>query len=690
MIEMFINNKPLVPPSDLKIRVEINSPAFESDVIPSSIVYYFNVPVTQNEEVFNYANYVEVKNKYREYNWKMRFEGFWIFSGKLIVTQINTEFRCAASIKQLPTEFGDRNITDFTYDRILLGSKSMKEYVNEVRKQKSFTLSFPSIYAPNLYGEGESADNQDFGKIVNAMNIENTSSNVNTVIPCFHAIYIIETMFKSEGYQILNSFDHSFKELLLFNNYTLDQLPVENYAFSNLVGKTNLILTATDDPTNSIRFNKYYATPGEYEISIFAKAKFTSHSNPENTQMIVEASMVYTAHQGNPNGTRKEINRVKVEYDPNYRDKIDVFIDICFTQIFEQPGENWLYFEMYAYNSKGNAILRNYEITEGYIEIRRINSSTTDLNTYMKEINPVNHLPEISCSDFLLSFKQLLGFIYLFDFTNKTLQIVFMKDLLKTKVLDLTEQYISDTPDMEIKEPLSHELKYDIDEFNMNGYTYEGQYNSLKELPSPIREKLLVKIKNINSFYESKIVDNTLQWVRTADTYKPLVTHKYTKKESINIKLQPIAMDEYKNAIHPYYPERGVSALYSPSTSKIDKLICMLRTDAYGATTANMGYSILSNMFSFDLKAEDGAYNKYLKNWYDFISTANTYTFSFRVNIEDVFRILTLFNPQEGTPEEQTRRVRVLNQEYIPFQFTFEFSHNNIICQAKLMKNDND
>ena len=480
MIEMFINNKPLVLPSDLKIRVEINSPAFESDVIPSSIVYYFNVPVTQNEEVFNYANYVEVKNKYREYNWKMRFEGFWIFSGKLIVTQINTEFRCAASIKQLPTEFGDRNITDFTYDRILLGSKSMKEYVNEVRKQKSFTLSFPSIYAPNLYGEGESADNQDFGKIVNAMNIENTSSNVNTVIPCFHAIYIIETMFKSEGYQILNSFDHSFKELLLFNNYTLDQLSVENYAFSNLVGKTNLILTATDDPTNSIRFNKYYATPGEYEISIFAKAKFTSHSNPENTQMIVEASMVYTAHQGNPNGTRKEINRVKVEYDPNYRDKIDVFIDICFTQIFEQPGENWLYFEMYAYNSKGNAILRNYEITEGYIEIRRINSSTTDLNTYMKEINPVNHLPEISCSDFLLSFKQLLGFIYLFDFTNKTLQIVFMKDLLKTKVLDLTEQYISDTPDMEIKEPLSHELKYDIDEFNMNGYTYEGQYNSLK------------------------------------------------------------------------------------------------------------------------------------------------------------------------------------------------------------------
>lgn len=58
-------------------------------------------------------------------------------------------------------------------------------------------------------------------------------------------------------------------------------------------------------------------------------------------------------------------------------------------------------------------------------------------------------------------------------------------------------------------------------------------------------------------------------------------------------------------------------------------------------------------MFSFDLEADDGAYNKYLKSWYDFISTANTYTFSFRVNIEDVFRILTLFNPQEGTPKNK-------------------------------------
>lgn len=687
---MFVNNKPLVLPTDLKIRVEINSPAFESDVIPSSIVYYFNVPVTQNEEVFYYANYVEVKNKYREYNWKMRYEGFWIFSGKLIVTQINTEFRCAASIKQLPTEFGDRNITDFIYDRILLGNKSMKEYVSEIRKQKPFTLSFPSIYAPNLYGEGDSSANQDFEKIVNNMNIENTRSNVNTVIPCFHAVYIIETMFKSEGYQILDSFDSSFKNLLLFNNYTLDQFPIENYAFSNLFGKTDLTLTATDDPTNSIRYNRYYATKGEYEISIFAKAKFTSHNNPENTKMIVRASMVYTANNGNVNGTRKEISSTPVEYDPNHLDSTNVFIDTCFTHIFEQDGENWMYFNMYAHNNKNSITLRNYEITEGHIEIRRINSSTTDINTYTKEINPINHLPEISCSDFLVSFKQLLGFIYLFDFTSKTLQVVSMKDLLKARALDLTEQYISDTPDTEIKEPQAYELKYNIDEFNMNGYTYDGQYNSLRDLSPPIREKLLVKIKNINSFYESKLVDNTLQWVRSADVYKPLATHKHTKKESIDVKLLPISMDEYKNTVHPYYPGQGISTLYAPNTSKTDKLICMLRTDAYGATTSNMGYTILAGMFSFDLEAEDGAYNKYLKPWYDFISTANTYTFSFRINIEDIFQILMLFNPQATKPQGQIRRVRILNQEYIPFQFTFEFSHNNIICQAKLMKNDND
>lgn len=392
----------------------------------------------------------------------------------------------------------------------------MKEYVNEVREQKSFTLSFPSIYAPNLYGEGETAENQDFGKIVNAINIENSSSNVNTVIPCFHAMYVIETMFKSEGFQILNSFDHSFKKLLIFNNYTLDQLPVENYAFSNLVGQTDLVLTGTDDPTNSIRFNKYYTSKGEYEISIFAKAKFTSHSNPENTNMIVQASMVYTAYKGNVNGTRKNISRVTVKYDPNHPDTSEVFIDTCFTQIFEHSGECWLYFNMYAHYDKNSMILRNYEITKGYIEIRRINSTTTDLNTYMKEINPVNHLPEISCSDFLVSFKQLLGFIYLFDFTNKTLQAIFMKDLLKTKVLDLTEQYITETPDTEIKEPQAHELKYDIDEFNMNGYTYDGQYNSLKDLAPR-------SVKKYSSRSRISIVfTNPRSWTTPCNGFGPL------------------------------------------------------------------------------------------------------------------------------------------------------------------------
>ena len=77
-------------------------------------------------------------------------------------------------------------------------NKSMKDYENEIRKQKTLTPSFPSIYAPKLYREGDSAGNQDFGEIVNAINIKNTSSNVNTVIPCFHAMYVIETMFKSK------------------------------------------------------------------------------------------------------------------------------------------------------------------------------------------------------------------------------------------------------------------------------------------------------------------------------------------------------------------------------------------------------------------------------------------------------------------------------------------------------------
>ena len=42
MIEMFVNDQALTLPDDLNIRIELNFPTFESDVIPASIISEMN------------------------------------------------------------------------------------------------------------------------------------------------------------------------------------------------------------------------------------------------------------------------------------------------------------------------------------------------------------------------------------------------------------------------------------------------------------------------------------------------------------------------------------------------------------------------------------------------------------------------------------------------------------------------
>lgn len=687
MIEMFIDNTPLVLPTDLKIRVEINSPAFETDVIPASIVYYFDLPVYPNEESFHYANYVEVKNKYREYNWKMRYEGFWIFSGKLIVTNIGNEFRCAASIKQLPTDLGEKNITDFQYDKINLGDKTMTNYINDVRSSSKNILAFPQIYIPNLYGENN-ASNPDWGYIVNTDKIENTIANWYSVIPFFHVIYILESIFKTEGYKLNVSNNRSLENLLVFNNHTLDQHSDKFYIFSNFSGVSQIKLNPTTDESGCIKDGKYQVKQGgEYKITTLLEVKFTTQ----------EGFMRYWYFQYKITSSSGESQKkiFKALWDYYNENQIYVLVDGTFDLRLSKGDSLDLTLDANLLDVEpGLSTDSPFIITKGIIEIERVLGSgetegKSDKNNYAKEINPVNHLPEIGLSDFLLSIKLLVGLTYFFDFTNKIIQIIGIKELLISKTLDLTEQFIEKSMNIEITEPKSFELKYEADELATLEYTDEGTYISLDAAPAPVREKLFIKIQNINSYFESKLVDNSLQWIRLGDTYKKIKTNKFTKKESVDIKVLPVSMTEYNNSIYPFYNEPGISTMFLPGTSKIDKLMYMLKTTSSTASTSNRMYHGGSwNLFSFDMEEQDGVYNLHLKPWYDFISTANTYTCDFKVTIEDVFRILELFNPQDAIITEQTRRVRVLNQNYVPVQFTFEFSHNNIVCQAKLMKND--
>lgn len=676
---MFIHNQPLYLPADLKIRIEINSPAFETDSLPASIIYYFDLPITPNEAIFNYANYTEIKNKFREYPWKMRYEGFWLFSGKLVVTNINNTFRCAATIKQLPIDFSDKNITDFPYDNIQITS-TMSSFINTVRADSDI-LAFPKIYAPNLYQE----NNPSWEGIINPDTpVENTNGNFHTVIPLFKTIYLLKSIFQSAGYQIDHTrIDNTISKLLIFNNYTLDSLPSDYYVFCNITDNALILplLQPQVDKYHCINLSRHYVVkePGDYSITAYIKGTIgvekTTNLNikvilvkiTDTTTEEIELSSLIDEIHPETSGLICDFSKT-ISLDKSIRE-FDIIL----------RARHPILFQFYTVYPKS-----------GYIEIFRLGAveGQTDKNAYMNVITPKNHFPAISVNDFLLALKQSFGLAYFIDNINPNIQLCMLSDLLHTRYLDLTNFFIENSTEITITEPTTYLLKYNIEEIKTEGYDNRGTFDSFDFVDAPTRPKLLIQIRQTNSFYISEMIDNQLVWSRLGDSFKPLQTASYTKKEEIELKIIPMSMECRENTVYPFYEDQGISSMFSPDASPIEKLIFLIQISGTGASNSGLSWQGDELGISLDLHANNGIYNRYLKEWYTFLSTANEYTCNLRVDIETMLKILELFKPQPKTPREQIRRIRIKNQNYIPKQFTFELTHTGITCQAKLMKND--
>lgn len=235
MIEMFVNDRALTLPDDLSIRIELNFPVFENDVIPASIIYHFDLPLPGNEDILYYSNHIEVLKKFREYPWKMYYDGLHLFSGKLIVTSVTNVFRCAVTLRQLPTDFADKNIDSFSFPVVQLvppGSNITNTSKIPDISHKLFTL--PKIFAPEFYS------NTEWSKVINRFPAEEQNRYSETAVPIFYVFRILEIIFAAEDFFV--SYSNSalatnsliFDSLLFFNNYSLDTDSEEYVGSSSL------------------------------------------------------------------------------------------------------------------------------------------------------------------------------------------------------------------------------------------------------------------------------------------------------------------------------------------------------------------------------------------------------------------------------------------------------------------------
>lgn len=563
MIEMFVESLRLVLPDDLSVRVELNFPAFETDSIPASVVYQFDVPEAGNEEVFRYANCVEVLGKWREYDWRMSYGGIPLFTGKLVVLSVaNGRFRCAATLRQLSSGFSDKMLTDFHFiPEFLVPSGSGVTDTHYIPSIEHDSFVLPPIYAPDLY-----SSNGAWSGYVNRFPAGDSGAYTEAAIPCFYVFKFIEKVFNTEGFGV--DYDSSmaavvlslFRSLLFFNNHTLDTVP---------------------------------------------------------------------------DGLESET------------------------------------------------------------------VSTSALAYYQNRIYPENHVPAVSVSAVLMSLKQMFGCQTFVDNRSAMVQFILLDDILKSKELDLSALVLEDF-EVVVNEPKGYVLQYNNEEFK-TGFSDAPEYLTLSKAGVPWHSDILISVRSVNSYYKSARLEDvdaggqvtaSVEWTRVGDNFQAVKTNGGLNVcEEVKIEATPVSMIELGGEFLPYYKEAGVSARFSPDASKVDKLLFFYVTgDQFKRTGTSSDISPDGSVSPFrtslKLGGSYGLYEKILKPWYDFIEQSNEYTFDLRVSVEDMLNIIPVFGFQNVQTQLQVRKIRIKNQVYIPKQFTFELTHTEIKCQAKLIKND--
>jgi hypothetical protein len=184
MIEITIEGKTLYTHPNTTIQLEVNSSIFDVDKIQGDIIFTFDLPVTENEHIFAFAQYVFVHHT-KKYDCVIKFADIPIAHGNLYLQKATaTNYSCGVLMSPLPEGFADRQMSENDYGEDLTIASTFSEQMPQYENFLHSTLTpdsiikFPLFRDDNYYSNngdfgfdtyGEIEDIQDQNKLVNKL-----------------------------------------------------------------------------------------------------------------------------------------------------------------------------------------------------------------------------------------------------------------------------------------------------------------------------------------------------------------------------------------------------------------------------------------------------------------------------------------------------------------------------------------
>lgn len=574
MLSILINNTSL-DVDNVKFNIVQKAPLDLENTIEGSYIFNFRIPGTDhNHSTFGHPYRLtkfELQNT--SYPGRVTFNGRSFAEGTFRVTQAgkkSIEIRMAVNsgaynslIKniKLPEIFDKTVDLGLTSQAVIDHAKSKREL-----QYPDTDYNFPVIYNPDFYGDL----NPDFQCYVNRWNYFQDNfflneirdprtypelDNTDCLSPQLYLFYVLKKCFSAFGYQVsgkpLN--DSELSTLLLYNNFALDERQQFYFAHADLsanqgpeTGSATVIFdNEVQDPDNC-----YNPSNGKYTLqekgyySIRTKLSVAHLNN----------NCDYEVHVKIMKGTE-----VVQQEDYTGYGITNAHFDIEHEEYFTATGLGDLsikvevsdYIDSQWVDGSFNVLAGADFIIEDI--------SGSNLNRYAKTIEYKNHVPDKKISEFLTSIFKVFGVIPFFDHSMKTVELVFLKDLVShPDYVNYSDNITKNSIRVDSNDYEGISLGWDWDgqdDFlkdnlkDISNYTLLGTYDSVFERPKvPGELNVLARINNSKKYTIWSLVD-----VEIEDPQNPgeFITVKKTKWVEFSDDFYEYTLDDGKKEITP-------------------------------------------------------------------------------------------------------------------------------------------
>jgi hypothetical protein len=228
----------LVLNPDTSIRMEHNSPLFQTDVLPGSRTYSFGIPINDpNRLALQFPEKLMHNGRIKIYKCNYYFHGKLISSGRLLILRSNSDYQATFIVNDFAHDYRDSKINEVIDEAFELFFPITQANDIIERDYPDVHIQFPEIYNDKFYDDAE-VENGNYGLLMNHFDSENATfianyydviadiyHNINTLVPQPYFYHVISEIFKWLGYEISGDFskDANIKKLLIYNNYALDK-----------------------------------------------------------------------------------------------------------------------------------------------------------------------------------------------------------------------------------------------------------------------------------------------------------------------------------------------------------------------------------------------------------------------------------------------------------------------------------